>query len=75
MDRNEQLYNVKMVNVIRATVIKGTGADGDPVRYVDRYYKAAGTMICDTDSAYNSDRHHADVELIRHVAECIKDNL
>lgn len=72
MVRNEQLFNVKMVNVIRATVIKGTGANGDPIRYVDRYYKPDGTMICDTDSAYNSDRQKADIELISHAVNFIK---
>lgn len=74
MNRNEQLFNVKMVNVICATVIKGTGADGDPVRYVDRYYKPDGTMICDTDSVYNSSKTLADINVIHHIASCLKSN-
>ncbi len=74
MDKNEQLHNVKVVNVICATVVKGTGADGDPIRYVERYYKPDGTMICDTDNIYNSAKVLADVNIIHHIASCLKSN-
>ena len=74
MSKNEQLHNVKVINVICATVIKGTGADGDPIRYVERYYKPDGTMICDTDSVYNSSKALADINVIHHIARCLKSN-
>lgn len=74
MNRNEELFTVKLENVIHATVVKGTGADGDPVRYVDKYYRLDGTMICDTDSVYNSSEVLADINIIHHIASCLKSN-
>lgn len=42
-------------------------------RRFHRYYDEKGTMICDTDSVFNSDQMRADVLLIRNFAQWCAD--
>ncbi len=47
---NERVDAVQVVHVVRVQMVRGTGAAGDPVRQVVRFYDFEGELLAEHDS-------------------------
>ena len=47
MERDEKLESIKVVEVIKVEIVRGTGENENPVRQVNQYWDFEGNLIYD----------------------------